>query len=90
MVSHFNIRINVVWLTLNAGFLEPSKNLSSYRVISRTSIFLLDVSIRTYSERSQKSTQELKKDPSEPEGTARTSQATDQRPTVRSQTPALS
>jgi hypothetical protein len=48
------------------------------------------VSIRTYSERSQRSTQEPKRDPSGPEGTARTSQATDQRPTVRSQTPALS
>ncbi len=47
------------------------------------------VSIRTYSERSQRSTQEPKRDPSWPEGTARTSQATDQRPTVRSQTPAL-
>jgi hypothetical protein len=48
------------------------------------------VSIRTYSECSQRSTQEPKRDPSGPEGTARTSQATDQRPTVRSQTPALS
>ena len=47
------------------------------------------VSIRTYSERSQRSTQEPKRDPSGPEGTARTLQATDQRPTVRSQTPAL-
>jgi hypothetical protein len=52
---------------------------------------ILDVvSIRTYSECSQRSTQEPKRDPSGPEGTARTSQATDQRPTVRSQTPALS
>jgi hypothetical protein len=49
----------------------------------------LTVSIRTYSERSQRSTQEPKRDPSGPEGTARTLQATDQRPTVRSQTPAL-
>jgi len=47
------------------------------------------VSIRTYLERSQRSTQEPKRDPSRPEGTARTSQATDQRPAVRSQTPAL-
>ena len=47
------------------------------------------VSIRTYLERSQRSTQEPKRDPSGPEGTARTLQATDQRPTVRSQTPAL-
>ena len=37
------------------------------------------VSIRTYSERSQRSTQEPKRDPSGPEGTARTSQATDSR-----------
>lgn len=50
---------------------------------------VLGVSIRTYSERSQRSTQEPKRDPSGPEGTARTLQATDQRPTVRSQTPAL-
>jgi hypothetical protein len=35
------------------------------------------VSIRTYSERSQRSTQEPKRDPSGPEGTARTPQATD-------------
>jgi len=49
----------------------------------------LGVSIRTYSERSQSSTQEPKRDPSGPEGTACTLQATDQRPTVRSQTPAL-
>jgi hypothetical protein len=48
------------------------------------------VSIRTYSERSQRSTREPERDPSGPKGTARTSQATDQRPTVRSQTPALS
>jgi hypothetical protein len=37
----------------------------------------------------QRSTQEPKKDPSGPEGTARTPQAADQRPAVRSQTPAL-
>ena len=37
------------------------------------------MSIRTYSERSQRSTQEPKRDPSGPEGTARTSQATDSR-----------
>jgi hypothetical protein len=47
------------------------------------------VSIRTYLERSQRSTQEPKRDPSRPEGTARMPQAADQRPTVRSQTPAL-
>jgi len=35
------------------------------------------VSIRTYSECSQRSTQEPKRDPSGPEGTARTPQATD-------------
>ena len=36
-----------------------------------------NVSIRTYSERLQRSTQEPKRDPSGPEGTARTPQATD-------------
>jgi hypothetical protein len=54
-----------------------------------TSNYEYVVSIRTYLERSQRSTQEPKRDPSGPEGTARTLQATDQRPTVRSQTPAL-
>ena len=37
------------------------------------------VSIRTYSERSQRSTQEPNRDPSRPEGTVRTLQATDSR-----------
>jgi hypothetical protein len=36
-----------------------------------------NVSIRTYSEHLQRSTQEPKRDPSVPEGTARTPQATD-------------
>jgi hypothetical protein len=45
------------------------------------------VSIRTYSERLQRSTQEPKRDPSKPEGTARTLQAADQRLAVRSQRP---
>jgi len=41
--------------------------------------YVQPVSIRTYSERSQRSTQEPKRDPSGPEGTARTPQATDSR-----------
>jgi hypothetical protein len=46
----------------------------------------LSVSIRTYLEHSQRTTQGPKRDPSGTEGTARTPQATDQRLAIRSQT----
>jgi len=45
------------------------------------------VSIHTYSEGLQRSTQEPKRSPSGPEGTARTPQATDQRLAIRSHRP---
>jgi len=45
------------------------------------------VSICTYSEHSQRSTQEPKRDPGRPEGTACTPQATDQRLAIRSHRP---
>jgi hypothetical protein len=68
-----------LYMRLPAGFIIPGKTLSEEERKKYVLKLEKNVSIRTYSERSQRSTEEPKRDPSRPEGTARTPQATDSR-----------
>jgi hypothetical protein len=81
MLCHFLSRLrNALFKATKPGWTCLSLNEQSNLYLMTKFLdraYLGIVSIRTYSEHSQRSTQEPKRDPSGPEGTARTLQATD-------------